>query len=739
MTAKHTSAGDAPRARALLRRALRAGVAVLAAAVLLAPAAPAAADTPSPSPSASPTGTVALTLSPAQDGLFRPGESLAASIVLSNTTGAAVDGGVATLSIGSTPFTSRAELSRWLSGTADATTPAVLGATDLGTAAGGQTESASLVIDPTTSAIATLAAGVYPVRVTLGSYDARSVITVPDATTASVALVVPISAGPQSTAVIPADRLATLTATGGLLDAELTAVAGTAAVLAVDPAVVASIRVLGSSAPASARAWLQRLMTLPNERFALQYGDADVATQLEAGLSRPLAPTSLAAYLDPKNFGSTSPSPTTTGGPTPTPSASGSTTSTLPTLSELLAIGPSDPSIYWAPSGLSDAQTVSELRSSDAAAVSLVSSVSTTTGANNATVSASGTVDAAPVVVYDGEISSALGLAAATGDANLRGAPLAAASAALFFAAHDASGSPLAVVVDRTATRSAAGVGAAVAAVTGGSGISLTSLSGLISTSGTPRALATSTIDAARTSAVTSLQSQAASIAQFATVLSSPALLTGPEDAAALQLLGGSWLSDLDGWKAALSDHAAATATTLGSVDITPTSNVNLFASGANLWFAVRNDLPYPVDVTLYATPNDVRLDVDARVEVHAEASSVTRVEVPVRARLGNGDVRIALQLRSASGVAVGTAQTVDVAVRADWENIGLVVISVLVAAFIGLGVIRMVRRRRRLSRPTATTAGDDATDATDAAADPATGDPATTDAAAPADPKDAP
>ncbi|HAN26073.1 MAG TPA: hypothetical protein DCP95_16120, partial [Microbacterium ginsengisoli] len=69
---------------------------------------------------------------------------------------------------------------------------------------------------------------------------------------------------------------------GGLLDAELTAVAGTAAVLAVDPAVVASIRVLGSSAPASARAWLQRLMTLPNERFALQYGDADVATQLEA-------------------------------------------------------------------------------------------------------------------------------------------------------------------------------------------------------------------------------------------------------------------------------------------------------------------------------------------------------------------------------------------------------------------------------------------------------------------------
>ncbi|MFX8805515.1 hypothetical protein ABTM67_20330, partial [Acinetobacter baumannii] len=81
------------------------------------------------------------------------------------------------------------------------------GATDLGTTAGGQTESASLVIDPTTSAIATLAAGVYPVRVTLGSYDARSVITVPDATTASVALVVPISAGPQSTAVIPADRL----------------------------------------------------------------------------------------------------------------------------------------------------------------------------------------------------------------------------------------------------------------------------------------------------------------------------------------------------------------------------------------------------------------------------------------------------------------------------------------------------------------------------------------------------
>ena len=57
-------------------------------------------------------------------------------------------------------------------------------------------------------------------------------------------------------------------------------------------------------------------------------------------------------------------------------------------------------------------------------------------------------------------------------------------------------------------------------------------------------------------------------------------------------------------------EHRAATATTLDSVGILPPSPINLFSAGAPIPIWVRNDLPYPVNVVLYATPDDLRLDV---------------------------------------------------------------------------------------------------------------------------------
>jgi hypothetical protein len=84
--------------------------------------------------------------------------------------------------------------------------------------------------------------------------------------------------------------------------AQLDAVTGSNAVLAVDPAIVAAIRVLGTAAPASAVAWLSDLMTLPNPRFALQFGDADLATQIAAGLGAPLTALPLDPYMSARDF-----------------------------------------------------------------------------------------------------------------------------------------------------------------------------------------------------------------------------------------------------------------------------------------------------------------------------------------------------------------------------------------------------------------------------------------------------
>ena len=125
----------------------------------------------------------------------------------------------------------------------------------------------------------------------------------------------------------------------------------------------------------------------------------------------------------------------------------------------------------------------------------------------------------------------------------------------------------------------------------------------------------------------------------------------------------------------------------------------------------VRNDLPYPVNLTLYAQPEDLRLDVENTVTVVASPASNTRIEVPVQARIGNGEVDVALEIRSPAGVQIGSAERAEVYVRAEWEGIGITVLAVLVGGLLVIGLVRTIRHRRR-GQPDDETAGDD-TDAT--------------------------
>ncbi len=125
-------------------------------------------------------------------------------------------------------------------------------------------------------------------------------------------------------------------------------------------------------------------------------------------------------------------------------------------------------------------------------------------------------------------------------------------------------------------------------------------------------------------------------------------------------------------------------------------SPIQLITSGAVIPVWVRNDLPYPANVTLFAAPDDLRLRVQQTTSVVAQPQSNTRVEVPVQAQLGSGDVTIQLELRSPTGVLIGDTQTREVHVRAEWEGIGLVIMGVFGVGFLLVGVIRTIQRRRR-------------------------------------------
>ena len=103
-------------------------------------------------------------------------------------------------------------------------------------------------------------------------------------------------------------------------------------------------------------------------------------------------------------------------------------------------------------------------------------------------------------------------------------------------------------------------------------------------------------------------------------------------------------------WAAALATHREQTTATLGAVGIQPPSTIQLLSPEAPLPVWVRNDLPYPVNVVLYAEPDDPRLVVTPQTRCMASADANTRVQVPVEARVGSGEVVIELRLLSPSG-----------------------------------------------------------------------------------------
>ncbi len=275
-----------PRTRRLL-----ATLATLALALgIAAPATAAAAAeaTPSPSASASPA---TLAAAPAANGILRSGDSLSVVATLSAGSTGTTSTPVA-LSLGRGALTDDAALQRWLSGDATGVSVQQVATGTVDATSSGSQTTTTLSVPATDASLAGLAAGVYPVQVTAAGLSATSVIVVPADTGAQtpIALVVPITAAPMTRGLLTANELAELTAVDGALSAQLDAVDGTGATLAVDPAIPAAIRVLGSAAPPTAVAWLQRLLGLPNDRFALQFGDSDVASQLRAGLSGPLTP-----------------------------------------------------------------------------------------------------------------------------------------------------------------------------------------------------------------------------------------------------------------------------------------------------------------------------------------------------------------------------------------------------------------------------------------------------------------
>lgn len=158
------------------------------------------------------------------------------------------------------------------------------------------------------------------------------------------------------------------------------------------------------------------------------------------------------------------------------------------------------------------------------------------------------------------------------------------------------------------------------------------------------------------------------------------------------------WRSDTKGRNqeiAALSGYADEL---LNAVSIVPGSDLNLISDRGDLPVTVRNDLDQDLQVSVALVPDDQRLSIKEAVPVSIPAQSSQSVNVPATA-IGSGDVSVEVQLRAPNGDLISAPSHFNVRVRADWENVGTVVLAVALAIALAFGVIRTIRRGKRPTR----------------------------------------
>ncbi|THG29475.1 DUF6049 family protein [Naasia lichenicola] len=518
--------------------------------------------------------------------------------------------------------------------------------------------------------------------------------------TVDTAIVVPVTVAPGQDGVLSADQLSEYTSTEGALSRKLDALATAPnAIIALDPRIIASIRVLGTSAPASSLDWLTRLSNLPNAVFPLQYADADLSLERAAGAAGPLSATSLLWALDSATFGG-SDAPAASPTAAPTPGTAPPAGQPIPTLDDLLRWDWTATDIAWPSADSVSTPDLSFLAGAGYSRV-VLSSDNMTGGSPT-----SGSLTAEPVqslgdttaLVADSGISASLSDAAfAATDAGVQ-AGLAMASAQLAATAVERPGraSTVLIALDRAAEPAADGLTTALATLRTLPGVADAG-AGAISSSAT--SAAGSLVDSTRAGAeiVAQLLALDARITPYASVVATPELLIGRERTRLLAVLAAGWASDPVTWQAAAEETRSHFDDVLHAVTVLPGSPIIAAGQFETVPIYVRNNLGYPVDVIVDPRPSNGRIIME-RYSAAIEPGESQRVFLPAK-WIANGTLTIAITLSSAStGLQIDGPTYISLDVQTYWETAVYIVTGVLVLALFGFGIYRNIVRRRRVA-----------------------------------------
>lgn len=657
------------------------------------------------------TSGLVITVAPAESGIVRPAGALSVRAVATNSSTEATPAGIATLAIAAGEPAGADRLAAWFGEGDTGVRPA-----SVATAAVPALEpGSSSAIDLAVAADAVAFGGAWGprlVEVTVQAGEsvlgtARSaVVWTPDGTSpapSTTLTVIPLTAPGFDDAFLAADDLAVLTAPGGVLVRTLEAVAGRPVAIGVDPRIIASIRALGTAAPESATAFLDRLALIPNDTFALAWADADpIATAQARGVPLPPvegAGTAVdASVLDggvdeqsSEDAAGSDPSPSTSAepaSPTPTPSR---LAEEAPTAAELSAWPHDLDAVAWPREGSATAAALDVLEESGGETVILGRS------SLDADPGLVGRTGGLRVVRADDSLSRAARDAAAATTEQEWQAAFARVSA-LIAASSTADASPASLIAfgrERlgNSLRLVELLGAIEALPWSRGG----SLVAAIEASRPPEV---GIVDAQpseeRLLEVARMLDAEAADRVFAEIALEPTSIT---DARRLELLAALSLGWGDESSAAAARFLTASSELRSSVQIVE-GPILLLADRSSLPVTVQNglDVPVRVFVRVDAATGQLRVE-DRTVEALVEPQSQTRALVPVQS-LTNGEVEITVSLIDGESRAIGSPTTVLLNLQAGWETAAVVVLAVLVVGLFAFGLARDIRRRRTRRTP---------------------------------------
>ncbi|MBX3100811.1 MAG: hypothetical protein KF761_14700 [Salinibacterium sp.] len=530
---------------------------------------------------------------------------------------------------------------------------------------------------------ATLAIGLGLTGIAVGAAGAAD-----DQSVIKLAIAIPIVVPSGDEAFLDAETLQQYTSEHGLLTQELDAVYDKTVALGIDPRIIASIRLLGGSAPASAIAWLNRLESASNQTFELAYADADLTLQTQGGSPTPLRPEGFEFAIDPQLFANSPATPT----PLATGSAQEPSQPTLPGSEEILAWKYSLTDIAW--------PRENSAISGDLPAIAAGGYSTAILSSDNVSTDAAGAptaqIDGLRVLVSNTSVSTALRSATNA----ILPADWDSAMATLSGSVADAGSGAIFATLDRTLTADGSSLANTIAALTTNPTIQLVPLTQVLAVGPTSGSVIDQPQAADRLSRVGQMIQAESAERAFASVSSDPAAITSNRRLELLALLSAEWHTDLADWPAAADGFTTESIALRNAVHVVASSNFLLVADNDQyLPITVDNGLNQAATVYITVRSLSPLLAIDdSRVRLDIDAGAQAKANIPVHS-LSNGVVDVTVTLTSGTGVEIGAPISSEVNVQAGWETPIVIAIAILVVIVFGAGIVRTILRRRGMSR----------------------------------------